>query len=513
MPNAQHIPRRRWILAGGAFVVLATALVGFALYFTVNQPRTVALLRIAGARHESAQLKTSAVAHIRYAATRLLSRATAHYRSGRRDAPFDGLREPAWLGNLYVLDGENLVRWPAGDDVSAVDSEFIGLVGARLRRHLQEFDPLLPGPLGFLRDSFHRQPVVLACEVTDVHTGTAIISAVEIDLDALLSDYLRGHFAVYSKLSVVPQSEVKEAYWVDPLSDELPFAILPAPKFVEEELLAANVQRATFFAMAGVFVLVLIVMVWRLLRAVEREVALSRLKSDFVADVSHELKTPLALIRMFSEMLTEGRVPTEAKKQEYYGIITRESTRLTQLIETILDFSRIEAGRKAYHLEPIDVGHVINNTYRTYRVELDRVGFEHALTFDDDLPAVNADADAIAQAIVNLMSNAMKYSADDKQLAIEVQRETRRDAKGVLISVTDSGIGISAEDRAHLFDGFFRARDERVRKVRGTGLGLSVVRHIVEAHRGTIDVESRLVKGSVFRIFLPAAAENAVADN
>jgi signal transduction histidine kinase len=235
-------------------------------------------------------------------------------------------------------------------------------------------------------------------------------------------------------------------------------------------------------------------------------VALSRLRSNFVADVSHELKTPLALIRMFSEMLGEDRVPSEEKRREYYAIIQRESSRLTHMIDNILDFSRIDAGKKEFAFEAVDVAAVVRDTYEAYRFDLDRQKFEHRLVVADGLPRVQADADAIAQAIINLISNAIKYSAQEKSLLIELSKETRRGKHGVLICVSDSGIGIKPEDRSHLFDGFYRADDEHVRKQRGAGLGLSLVKSIVDAHGGILDVESRLVKGTTFRIFLPQSA-------
>jgi len=246
---------------------------------------------------------------------------------------------------------------------------------------------------------------------------------------------------------------------------------------------------------------------WFLTRVVRREVALTELKASFVADVSHELKTPLALIRMFAETLHDGRVASNEKRQEYYEVIMRESTRLTNLINNILDFSRIEAGRKEYHLEPTDVAAVVRQTYQSYCPQLDHAGFTHELKIADDLPRVDADSGAIAQIVVNLVTNAVKYSEDDKHVAIEITSDTRRNRRGVLLSVHDRGIGISPEDRAMLTEGFYRASDDRVRAKAGAGLGLAVVRHIVDAHGGSLDVESRLVKGSTFRVFLPATPE------
>jgi len=242
-----------------------------------------------------------------------------------------------------------------------------------------------------------------------------------------------------------------------------------------------------------------------LMRVVRREVALAELKSNFVADVSHELKTPLAMIKLFAETLQSGRVADDEKRREYYGIISRESTRLTTLINNILDFARIEAGRRQYTLQPTDLAAVVRETYETYREELDRHQFEHSLHVASPLPTVQADRDAVTQILINLMSNAIKYSADERVLSIDLKPDTIRGRRGVQITVEDCGIGIRPEDRARVFEGFFRAADGRVLRQGGTGLGLTLVKHIVEAHGGTLEIEPRLVKGTAFRIFLPSS--------
>jgi len=246
---------------------------------------------------------------------------------------------------------------------------------------------------------------------------------------------------------------------------------------------------------------------WFMIRVARREMALAALKANFVADVSHELKTPLALIHMFAETLQSGRVASDEKRDEYYGIIMRESTRLTNLINNILDFARIEAGKKLYQFDTVDAAQVVRDTYAAYSAQLDACGFEHHLTIEEDLPPIYADRDAIAQTVLNLINNAVKYSPDEKHLVVQVTRDTRRGRHGVLISVHDRGMGIKPEDRQRLTEGFFRVSDSRVRGQGGTGLGLALVKHIVEEHHGALDIESRLVKGSAFRIFLPAAAD------
>jgi len=279
--------------------------------------------------------------------------------------------------------------------------------------------------------------------------------------------------------------------------------------FVREQRGAVLRQTLAFLGPTVLSLGTLLVAMWALGKVVKREVALAEMKANFVADVSHELKTPLALIRMFGETLQSGRVLSEEKRQEYYSIIARESTRLTDLIENILDFARIEAGRKDYVLEPTDVGGVVRETYEAYSEHLEHNGFEHHISIEPSLPEVNADRGAITQAVINLINNAIKYSREERYLAIDVTSDTRRDRRGVLISVHDRGIGIRPEDRARLFEGFFRSADGRVRERGGTGLGLALVKHIVDGHGGSLDVESRLVRGSTFRIFLPAVLEGA----
>lgn len=256
---------------------------------------------------------------------------------------------------------------------------------------------------------------------------------------------------------------------------------------------------------AGLVLAALLTVIWLVMRVARKEMALAELKSRFVADVSHELKTPLAVIRLYAETLQSGRIIEEEKRQEYYAIIARESERLTNLINNILDFARIEAGRKEYALKPTDVGLVVRECHEDYRAELERQGFQHHLTIAPDLPPVDADRDAVTQVLLNLMNNAVKYSGEDRYLAVEVTRDTRRGRHGVLISIHDRGIGVRPEDRAQLFEGFYRSADTRVRERGGTGLGLALVKHIVDTHQGSIDVESRLVKGTTFRVFLPAS--------
>jgi len=235
---------------------------------------------------------------------------------------------------------------------------------------------------------------------------------------------------------------------------------------------------------------------------VSKEMALARLKSDFVSNVSHELRTPLALIRLYAETLELGRITTPEKKQQYYRIIRKESERLTALINNILDFSRIEAGRKEYEFRKTDIAELVRNTLDSYRYQIEQQGFAFEESIDSNLPAVPVDREAIARALVNLVNNALKYSSDEKFLGVKLYRENGL----VKLEVADHGIGIERRDQSKIFEKFYRAGDPLVHNTKGSGLGLSLVRHITHAHGGEIAVESTPGKGTKFTLSLPLSS-------
>ena len=236
-------------------------------------------------------------------------------------------------------------------------------------------------------------------------------------------------------------------------------------------------------------------------RSVNKQVALARLKSDFVSNVSHELRTPLALIRLYAETLELGRITTPEKKNDYYGIIRKESERLSALINNILDFSRIEAGRKEYDFRETDIAELVRNTLDSYRYQIEQQGFALEEQIDPGIPAVKVDREAIARALVNLVNNALKYSDSEKFLRVRLYRD-----QGVLkLEVSDRGIGIERHEQARIFEKFYRTCDPLVHNTKGSGLGLSLVRHITQAHGGDVEVESTPGSGSKFTVWLPLA--------
>jgi signal transduction histidine kinase len=243
-------------------------------------------------------------------------------------------------------------------------------------------------------------------------------------------------------------------------------------------------------------------------RNVTRELALAKLKSDFVSNVSHELRTPLALIRLYAETLELGRLSNPGKRQEYYEIIRKESERLTSLINNILDFSRIESGKREYSFRETDVADLVRSTLESYRYEIEQSGFQFEQKIDNNLPQLQVDREAIARSLLNLVNNAVKYSATEKYLAVNLYRH----GYGINLEVVDHGIGIADKEQPKIFDKFYRVCDPLVHNTKGSGLGLSLVRHIVQAHGGEVAVESAPGQGSKFIITLPgrnSAAQQA----
>lgn len=238
--------------------------------------------------------------------------------------------------------------------------------------------------------------------------------------------------------------------------------------------------------------------------AAERERRLAAIKSDFVANVSHELKTPLSLIRMFGELLATRRIADEKKQQQYLSIIVNESERLSSLIDNVLDFARLERGRAAYTFHESDLGEVVSRAVEMYRYRAEREGVEIGLTVSEVIPIAMLDERAIELVIVNLLDNAIKYAKESK--LVDVYVESRSD-RLLQIRVVDSGPGIALEDQRRIFDRFVRGRGARDKQVRGSGIGLALVKHIARSHGGDAWVESELGRGSTF--FVTVALKRA----
>lgn len=234
-------------------------------------------------------------------------------------------------------------------------------------------------------------------------------------------------------------------------------------------------------------------------RDVRRELGLAEMRSQFVSSVSHELKTPLTAIRMFAETLRLGRSRNPQIQAEYLETIVNESERLTRLLNNVLDFSKIEQGTKIYRPQPTSLAEIVQAAARALRYPLAQQGFDLRVETADGMPQVQVDRDAIEQAILNLLTNAMKYSGDSRRIDLRLSMQDGL----ALIQVTDRGVGIDPKEQAHIFDKFYRALTPENQLIPGTGLGLALVAHIAKAHGGRVKVQSEPGKGSTFSIHLP----------
>jgi len=250
----------------------------------------------------------------------------------------------------------------------------------------------------------------------------------------------------------------------------------------------------------GAIALVLVILsagVGLLLRDIAREARTNRLRSDFVSSVSHELKTPITLIRLYSETLLRPDAFREEDRDGFYSIIVRESERLGRLVDRILTFSRVERGDQVYNLEEGDVAPVIARVVEDYREYLERAGFRLERALAPSAPPVRFDAGALSQAVVNLLDNAVKYSGESREIAVRLGAENGC----VTLEVEDHGLGIPAAERERIFGRFYRVPNGSGKG--GYGLGLFLVRHIMDAHGGRVDVDSEPGRGSRFRLMFP----------
>lgn len=271
------------------------------------------------------------------------------------------------------------------------------------------------------------------------------------------------------------------------------------PRDWQQLMAASSARRLGYIAMLGGVVSVLTLGTYFTFRIVRRELEIARMKSDFVSAVSHEFRSPLTGIRQLSEMLVRDRVPTEARKHEYYERIVTESDRLARVVENILDFSKMEDGRRRYQLEEIETSGWLCDI--AARVDRTLAGGPHRLVCNiPGLSRISADREALTTAIDNLLDNAIKYSPDGDAVWLTAEDV----ADSVVIQVRDCGCGIDPSDRPYIFERFYRGNSELTRATRGTGIGLSLVDHIVRAHGGRVDVVSSPGQGSTFSIILPA---------
>jgi signal transduction histidine kinase len=267
---------------------------------------------------------------------------------------------------------------------------------------------------------------------------------------------------------------------------------------------SARTLRLTLSVLIGVLIIAISAGGWLIVADLNRQLELARQKTDFVSNVSHELKTPLTSIRMFSELLAEGRVTDAEKRRSYLNIITAETSRLTRLINNVLDFSRMERGEKKYNFQSCDIASLARETLEAYRPQLEAKGFRVEAEIPDAAITLNGDRDALAQVMVNLLSNAEKYSDARKDVTVQVERISEP-LPHVDVRILDRGTGVPRGCAEKIFEQFYRAHDSLSSGIQGSGLGLTLARQIARAHGGDVIYQSREGGGSCFTLRLPLA--------
>lgn len=283
-------------------------------------------------------------------------------------------------------------------------------------------------------------------------------------------------------LSIVFSGEIREASWEN-----------------------GHLQQSVYWVALFVVLCVTLLGAYFLWRDVTRELRLAAMRSQFIASVSHELKTPLTAIRIFSETLRLGRAKDAETRTEYLDTIVHESQRLTRLLNNVLDFSKIEKGKRRYHKEPASLAEIGRSVAETMQYPLMQQGFNLEVSIEEDLPAMRVDRDAMEQALLNLLSNAMKYSGSSRDIDLGIYHQDDH----IVMAVKDHGIGVEASEQTHIFEKFHRVASPDNERIPGTGLGLALVAHIVEAHAGHIEVKSKPGEGSTFSIYLPLETDHA----
>ena len=297
----------------------------------------------------------------------------------------------------------------------------------------------------------------------------------------------------------VPAAQVSTRVSLDTgqlLGDAFPRLRIALPHVVPEREVFS---RPLLLSMLGLVLFIALLAGALLWRDFERGQELAKLRTQFIASVSHELRTPLTAIRMFVESLKMNPDLDVATRGDYLDTMLRETERLSRLVGNVLAFSRIERDRKTYFLYPVALSQVVDSVINCFGPVAQQAGYGLRATVDPELPEVKADADALQQAIVNLLSNAMKYSGPSREVELAVTRRGDR----AEVMVRDFGVGIALLDQPRIFEPFYRAASAENRCIQGAGLGLTVVRDVMSGHGGEVLVESAPGKGSTFRLLLP----------
>ncbi len=319
-----------------------------------------------------------------------------------------------------------------------------------------------------------------------------------------LSD-AEGHHVLGGHLSAGTQYAVRSA-----ADTRLPWTLRIASASPGPEFAQLATRRRLLIAGLTLTALLTILGGYFTARATARELAVARLQSDFVSAVSHEFRTPLTSLRHLTDLLAGGAVGSDDRRTQYYSVMARETERLHRLVEGLLDFGRMEAGEREYLVEAVDPVELIESVVDDFQADLAPASRRVELTTNGLAPKsciVHVDREAISRAIRNLLDNAVKYSPETSAVRVELARDERR----VAIRVHDEGLGIPSAEHARIFEKFVRGSASRALHIKGTGIGLAMVQHIVRAHGGEIRLDSEPGRGSTFAVMLPAENNDGTA--
>src|SRR3954447_14528271 len=380
-------------------------------------------------------------------------------------------------------------------------------------KSLHPWTPEHPGNFPHVHHLFEGRSVLIAYAAKKTASGDAYYVAAKLDLPLIEKEWIPEEMDVVAgNRRVVILDEVARSIYGDPqrptpFQYEASFGktlyawrIQITPRNVAELRAQAETERILGVLLVPVSTVIIALglgVVWLSVRAERRA---SQMKSDFIANVSHELKTPLSLIRMFAELLATGKHKGEGAGREYAGIITRESDRLAHLIDNVLDFARLERGKASYNFAEGRMEEGVERALEVCRHRLEKEKIRLRPEIASDLPDVRMDEDAMTLVLLNLVDNAVKYAGEGGEVAVRLARSPG----GLALSVRDRGPGISADEQQRIFERFYRATNARMRNVRGSGIGLALVKHIAEAHGGRVEVASTPGQGATFTVFVPA---------
>ncbi len=410
--------------------------------------------------------------------------------------------------DLKNLQSDRMKEWEA---VGLLRKEVI----PELARRLSQSEAYSPNPYRFSRNVGGRDLLLLAAWIPDrTGEGTTGIVGVQLNNDHLLKGVLpealgnvqlnAGAEVVFADLAGRPLSGKRNTSTALPLvteyfEDNFPPWKIELFQTPAKGLEILDLRRNFYFWTILTLIVVLAFGAFLIARTIAHEMEVLKIKSDFVSSVSHEFKTPLTSIKALMERLVDGKVRDPGKMDQYFSIIVQDTDKLTRLVNNLLDFSKIEEGKKEYVFSDTDIVRIATEQVQGFKNERALAGREIRLEITGEIPTLRADADALSRALANLLSNAVKFTPPGKAVRVGVVS----DGENVVLEVEDEGIGIHPDEVGRVFEKFFQGRNALDQSVKGTGLGLTLVKHIVEAHGGRILVESRLGLGSKFSMVFP----------